>query len=120
PAGKAVKEKAASGKLLIRRITPIDRGAAVEFTGCSGRVCIPAPTGPIAHAHADIGEKLHVAFLVLDDLLPERRVVHGHGAVDQRPGGAVMEIGRYVFQLALVDALLDDAGKVVEIGSANT
>ena len=46
----------------------------------------------VAHAHTDVHEKLEEAFLILEHVAPERRVVQRYGTMYQRPGSAVMEV----------------------------
>src|SRR5690554_1120953 len=73
------------------------------------------PLALVAHAHADVHQELEEAFVILEHVAAERRVIQRHGAVDQGPGGAVMKVRRHVFELALDDAALDELGQALEV-----
>ncbi|MNO85311.1 hypothetical protein D3C76_766820 [compost metagenome] len=73
----------------------------------------------VAHAHADIHEELEEAFLILQYLAPERRVIQRHRAMHQGPRCAVVEVRRHVFQLAVGDAFLDQLVQPLEVGFAD-
>src|SRR5690606_23667272 len=85
----------------------------------SARGRLSVALAAVAHAHADVHQELVEAFLILEHVAPERRVVEGHRAMHQRPGGAVVEVRRHVLQLAFGDAALDQLGEAREVGGAN-
>ena len=73
----------------------------------------------VAHAHADVHQELEKAFLIFQHIAPERRVIQRHSTVHQRPGGAIVEVRRDVFELAFADPAFDQQGQVFKVGRAD-